>query len=119
MAALSGCQSTHKPQREWLISDALGSKVDIELSVITSILELCKIRFSVIPAEQWPPKDRSFCIIKSESPVDLFSHDADVVREVVWANAVCQVLIVNEKGRYHLLIQPTQEVSFEQIPDED
>ncbi len=100
---------------EWLISDDFGQKTGIDMEMITESLTQSHIPFTIVPASQWPPKNRISIPLNPEAPVDLLSKPG----EVIWKNAQVEVVLVNEKGRYHLLVKPGKDVTLAQISDDD
>lgn len=94
---------------EWIFSPALEKWAEIPFKMITDAFERSQVPYKV--ADKWD--DRVVVQLEVEPPVNLFTNQTDVV----WENGDCQVVIVKEKGRFHLLFRPRENFSYSEIPD--
>lgn len=100
---------------EWVISDDLGKKANVDLSLITKTLDAAGIPYTLTPATEWPPKNRIPLPQTPDRPIDLFS----VPQEIVWKNDHVQIVIAKEQGRFHLLVKPTKESPLAELSAKD
>ena len=100
---------------EWLIREDLGNQVGITVDQITQTLDETGIRYSIVPANKWPPKNRIALPRDPDRPIDLFS----ALQEIVWRNDHAQIAIAKEQERFHLLVKPAKEISFVEISQKD
>jgi len=96
---------------EWVISDDLGERANVDLNLITTTLDTANIPYTIIPAVEWPPKNQIPLPQKPGQPIDLFSAP----QEIVWESGHVKIAVAKEQGNFHLLVKPARETSLAKI----